>query len=202
MLGTGLPSRGTTTVRQRKPGPGRVGNSPASRTADGGAGIRTENSLTGEAVPELLGGRDKESVTFGHVNDSRSREFEGEGETQDSGCFSPYTLDLHVIKHPPQTANLCLDTNTQRPSRKPRLHRCVLGTNPQRMHHRLTHVLTWVQTQRHTEAHPGSSHTHRDNPDTRETHGRHTPGAHSLNLQVETAGAWNCCVPRLLWTKP
>ena len=53
-------------------------------------------------MPELLESRDKESVTFGHLNDSRSREFEGEGETQDSGCCSPYTLDLHVIKHPPK----------------------------------------------------------------------------------------------------
>ena len=126
------------------------------------------------------------------MNDSRSREFEGEGETQVSGCFSPYTLDPHLIKHPPQTANLCLDTNTQRPSsRKPWPHRCVLCTNPQRMHHRLTHVLTWVQTQRHTEASQGAV-THME---IAQTHGRHTPGTHSPNLQVETAGAWNLCVP-------
>lgn len=122
--------------------PGRVSNPPASRTAGGGAGIRTENSLTGEAVPELLESRDKESVTFGHLNDSRSREFEGEGETQDSGCFSPYTLDLHVIKHPPQTANLRLDTNTSEAQSETMAHRCLFCTNPQRMHHRLTHVLT------------------------------------------------------------
>lgn len=146
-------------------------------------------ALTREAVPELLESRDKESVTFGHLNDSRSREFEGEGETQVSGCFSPYTLDPHVIKHPPQTANMHLDTNTQRPSsRKPWPHRCVLCTNPQRMHHRLTYPCAHVGSNTATHrGQPGSSHTHGDSPDTWETH--------SPNIQVVTAGAWNRCVP-------
>lgn len=168
-----------------------MSNPPASRTAGGGAGIRTENSLTGEAVPELLESRDKESVTFGHLNDSRSREFEGEGETQDSGCCSPYTLDLHVIKHPPQTANLRLDTNTQRPSRKPWRPGAYFAQTPNGCTIGLpvcSRGFKHSNTQRPTQG----AVTHME---ITQTHRRHTPGTHSLNLQVETAGAWNCCAP-------
>lgn len=150
-----------------------MGSSPASRTADGGAGIRTENSLTGEAVPEPLGGRDKESVTFGHVNDSRSREFEGKGETQDSGCFSPYTLNLHVIKHPPD----CEPVPGYKQQRPVRNHGCTgayLAQTPSGCTTGLPMCSRGSKHSRHTEAHPGSSHTHGDNPDTRRLHARNT----------------------------